>query len=398
MRLVVQSLLLIALASAAAAEPTVIVLSLDGLRHDLVNDPALEGFGRVSRDGLRAAGLVPPFPSNTFPSHVTLATGTHPDRHGIVGNRFRDPERGEYDYDNDASWLEAEPLWAAAERQGLRSAVFFWVGSETDWRGTGASYRKTPFDTRIPEDAKVDQILAWLALPERERPRLVMAWWHGVDRPAHRHTSDSDAARAQLREQDAQLVRLLAGLDALGRWEETTLLLVSDHGMTPSRRRVRAGNVLRAAGIDADVYPAGGMAHVYLHDPAQAEDAAARLAALPQVDAWPRARIPEALRARHPRSGDVVAMAEPPVSFLRDGRVLERVWSWLGRPLGMHGHAPDHADMRGVWLALGRGAPAGARIDAVHAIDLAPTVAALLGIDPPAQSEGRARLPAERAR
>ena len=58
----------------------------------------------------------------------------------------------------------------------------------------------------------------------------------------------------------------------------------------------------------------------------------------------------------------------------------------------MHGYRPEHPDMAGIFLARGRAAPAGARTGAVHAVDVAPTVAALLGIDPPEQSEGRARL------
>jgi len=382
------------LAPARAADlASVIVLSLDGVRHDLLTQGSLPSFARVVQQGARAQRLIPPFPSNTFPSHATLATGTHPDRHGILGNRFIDPERGLFDYANDASWLEAEPLWAAAERQGVRSAVFFWVGSETDWRGRGASLRRSPFDSSIPEAEKVDQILAWLDLPAAERPRLVMAWWHGVDRAAHRHTTRSREVTRALRAQDEQLGRLLAGLDARDAWPHTTLLLVSDHGMTPSRRRVLPQTALAEAGIAAQVVTGGGVAHIYLDDPSVAAvtAAAAALARLPGVDAWPRAEIPARLRARHPRAGDVLAMAQPPVSFLqRRGKPLERVASWLGHRIGMHGYDPQHADMAGVFLALGRGVPAGRALPAAHAIDVAPTVAALLGIDPPAAAEGRA--------
>ena len=81
---------------------------------------------------MRAGRMRPVFPSNTFPNHVSLATGTYPDRHGILDNRFWDRQKGLYNYSRgaDDSWLEAEPLWAAAERQGVRAATFFWVGSE----------------------------------------------------------------------------------------------------------------------------------------------------------------------------------------------------------------------------------------------------------------------------
>jgi arylsulfatase A-like enzyme len=46
--------------------------------------------------------------------------------------------------------------------------------------------------------------------------------------------------------------------------------------------------------------------------------------------------------------------------------------------------------MNGIFVALGREVGVGARLPAAQAIDLAPTIAALLGIDPPEHSEGTA--------
>ena len=56
----------------------------------------------------------------------------------------------------------------------------------------------------------------------------------------------------------------------------------------------------------------------------------------------------------------------------------------------MHGYDPALPDMQGIFLALGRGVPAGAHADAVRMIDVAPTVARLLGIAPPRDAEGTA--------
>jgi predicted AlkP superfamily pyrophosphatase or phosphodiesterase len=386
---------------AAAREPGVIVLSWDGLRHDYLARGALPALARLGRQGARAERLVPPFPSNTFPGHATLATGTHPDRHGILGNRFIDPERGLFDYENDASWLEAEPIWAAAERQGVRSAVFYWVGSETDWRGVGATYRKTPFESRTSEAKKVDQILAWLDLPQPHRPRLVMAWWHGADRAGHRRGPDHAAVAEALAEQDEQLGRLLAGLDSRGLWSTITLLLVGDHGMTAAGREIDAEAALAASKIAAHVVTGGGMAHVYLEDPTQRDAARRALARLPGVSVFAREALPERLRARHARAGDLVLLAEPPGMFRRHESGLRRpAEALLPGPRGMHGYDPAHADMGAAFLALGRAVPPGAVLGPIHAVDVAPTIAALLGIAPPQHSEGRPLFgaPAESAR
>jgi arylsulfatase A-like enzyme len=395
-------LLLLAAAPGMAAEqggsggsdPVVILLSLDGVRHDYLDRGGLPALERIARTGARAKSLTPVFPSSTFPSHVALATGAHTDRHGIVGNRFHDPEKGDFDYGSDASFIEAEPIWVAAERQGVRSAAFFWVGSETDWNGIGASYRKVPFDGGIGEAEKVDQILAWLDLPAEKRPRLILSWWHGADASGHRHGPDSEQTTADLRGQDHQLARLLEGLDQRRLWSLTTLIVVSDHGMIDVTQGIDAKAPLEQAGIPARVIPASACALVYLGDPSQREKAVAALSAVEGVRAYPAEAVPEGLRFRHPtRTGDVVALTDPPRSFVEpwsQGAGLLRVSRLFGTAVGAHGYDPAaHPEMRGIFLAVGRGVGVSVVLPPVRAIDVAPTLAYLLGIDPPANAEGK---------
>lgn len=373
---------------AAPADPTVILISWDGTRFDFPERGALAGLARMAREGARAEALVPPFPSNTFPSHVSLATGTHPDRHGIVGNRFLDPARGEFDYSNDASWIEAEPVWVAAERQGVRAASFFWVGSETRWQGRAATYRRRPFSSEIEESEKVDQLLAWLDLPEAERPHLILSWWHGADRAAHRRGPDHPDVLRALERQDAELQRLLAGIDARGLWSSTTLILVSDHGMVTTDEALDVEGALSDADVAGRVIAGGGTAQVHLEQATDLPHARRALSALPGVSVFARDELPEHLRARHRRMGDLVLLTSPPSQFaplrLRTLGLAKR---------GTHGFDPSvHEEMHGIFLAMGRGVRPGTRLPRLHAVDVAPTVAALLGIDPPAQSEGSARL------
>lgn len=386
--------LCLGLASAAHARPVVILLSFDGVRHDFLDRDRLPAFERFAREGARAEALLPIFPSTTFPNHAALATGAPADVHGIVGNRFRDPTLGEFDYGNDARFLDAEPLWAAAERQGVPAAVFFWVGSETDWRGVGARYRKLPFDAKVGEEAKVAQILAWLDLPEAERPGLVMSWWHGADHAGHEHGPDAKETRAALRAQDRVLGTLLAGLDARSAWGGTTLLVVSDHGMTAYTKTLDVAATLAEAGVRARVIHAVATAQVQLAKPEQAPRAVAVLRAVPGLAAWRRDEIPEALRYRHPRIGDVLALAEPPLALLPGsdrGVRFGGLARLFGRAFGAHGYDPARvSDMHGIFVALGRGVGKGARLPRVRTIDVAATVARLLGIEPPARSEGAA--------
>lgn len=378
----------------AEAASLVILLSLDGVRPDYLDRDELPALTRMAEEGMRAEALLPVFPSSTFPNHVSIATCAPADRHGIVANSFVDRSRGRFHYSNDASWIEAEPLWVTAERQGVRAATFFWVGSETPWHGVAASYREAPFDSGVSEAEKVDRILGWLDLPPAERPRLVMSWWHGADSEGHRHGPDAPETRAALRAQDRELGRLLAGLDARGAWPATTLLVVSDHGMTELGGSVDPLGVLGGLGIGARFVSGGPFGHLFLDDPARAAEAAAALDAVDGVQAWTRDAIPDALRYRHPtRSGDVFVLAEPPLRLgggSRAGDLRVTLGRLFGRTLGVHGYdAAHHPEMRAVFLALGRGVPAGAKQGPVRALDVAPTVTRLLGIEPPKSCEGR---------
>ena len=362
-----------------------IVLSWDGTRHDYPERTATPALDRLEREGARAGGLVPVFPSNTFPNHVALATGTHPDRHGIVGNRFVDAKKGRFSYSNDASWIAAEPVWIAAERQGVRAATFFWVGSETEWNGAAATYRMTPFDSGVPESAKVDQIVAWLDLPAKQRPRLILTWWHGADHVGHERGPDDPGVEAALREQDAELGRLLAALDERKAWADTTLFVVSDHGMAQVTRAVDPIPVLRGEGIRATLVRAGGAAYVWLAEPGQQQRALGLLRGIEGVQAAPSDEMPDGLRSFFPgRSGHITLWLEPPAVFAKTGLLARSPGG------GQHGFTPEHREMHAIFYAMGRGVPAGLRPERVHAIDLAATVCGLLGIEPPRDSEGRA--------
>jgi arylsulfatase A-like enzyme len=210
-----------------------------------------------------------------------------------------------------------------------------------------------------------------------------MSWWHGCDHVGHEEGPDSPDIAKQLRAQDAQLARLLAGLDARHAWDHTTLLVVSDHGMTAIDARIDAQAALAKAGVRARVANGGGDAQVYLNDAKQRETALAALAKLEGLRAFANDALPAGLRSFFPgRSGDLTLVATPP--------------GVLAPPLrtalhgGGHGYDPELPDMGAIFFALGRGVPAGTKLAHPRAIDVAPTAAALLGIEPPLQSEGAA--------
>ena len=102
----------------------VVVLSMDGFRSDYptrAHTPTLDSLAKV---GVKAA-FRPCYPSVTFPNHYSMATGLHPDHHGIVNNSFYDAELDSvYTMKcSDPRFFGGEPIWNTAERQGVRAGV-----------------------------------------------------------------------------------------------------------------------------------------------------------------------------------------------------------------------------------------------------------------------------------
>ena len=116
--------LMVAMPTMVMAENTVIVLSWDGVRYDYPDRGEFPALERMANRGMRGR-LTTVYPSKTFPTHVSMATGTHPDTHGIVGNVFFDRKMEMmFQYANDGDWVDAEPIWITAQRQGVDTATY----------------------------------------------------------------------------------------------------------------------------------------------------------------------------------------------------------------------------------------------------------------------------------
>jgi arylsulfatase A-like enzyme len=356
-------------AGRGALDPTVIMISLDGTTSADLARHAF--FADLASRGASAASLVPVFPTNTFPNHVSLVTGVPPARHGIANNRFQDPVRGRYDYDADPTWIEVEPVWAIADRQGIASASFHWVGSEGEWRNGHGPREWREFSSRTPESEKARQILAWMDRPRSERPRLITAWFHGADHAGHRYGPGAPEVDRALRPQVDALAALVSGLEERHAFESTTLLIVSDHGMAAFDQRIDLAGAL--AGVGVRVMGGGGFAMGTAGSDPLAIERAVEIARSLGLESWPRADAPAELGLGHPRFGDVVFLAPP-------GRVIGVRGEAAG---GAHGYRPERPEMHGILLAIGRGAEPGRDLGVVEVLEVAPTLLTLLGIPTP---------------
>jgi predicted AlkP superfamily pyrophosphatase or phosphodiesterase len=335
--------------------------------------------------------MIPSYPSKTFPNHYTLVTGLYPVRHGIVANSFRDPARespfgiADRDAVEDGTWYGGEPLWVTAERQGMVAASFFWVGSEADVGGVRPSHWRR-FDGEVANEARVDQVLAWLSLPVEHRPRLVTLYFSDTDDAGHRHGPDSPELEAAVARVDRMIGRLRMGLEALPHGGRVHLIVVSDHGMQgfgPADHRYLE-DVTTVA--DLDMPERGPSGHLWVeggHE--RVLDVRARInESLAGVTAYLPGEVPERLHYRdHPRLGDLVVVTDSAV-VVELARDPERP----ARGGFTHGWDPAFQSMRALFVAAGPGLAAGVEVGPFQNVDVYPLVTQLLGLRPAADIDG----------
>ncbi len=380
-------LLVLAATKAPVQAPrTVVLVSMDGVRWDYPIRDRLPAFDAMAKDGLHAGRMTPPFPSLTFVSHSTIATGCYPDKHGIVANSFLDPARHRrFSEARKASWLEEPPLWVLAARAGLKTAVAAWPLSEGAWRGVEPTYYR-PYAEGLSDADTAAWILGLLARPAASRPRLIMAWTHGADHAGHAEGPDGPAVHRAMKRAGALLARLRKGIRALGPGADVDLIVLSDHGMAPVDRTVDVTKLVPKKGFFPYIATSGPVCNIYVRGAAQHRSVARGLAALPKdVKVYTKQDFPRSLRyADSRRTGDFILVADEGATFRsfyqrKAGKA----------PAGMHGYDPALPDMGGIFYAEGPGIPRGATVRAMRAVDVAPSVCVLLGIAPPSDMDGR---------
>jgi predicted AlkP superfamily pyrophosphatase or phosphodiesterase len=120
------------------AKTSLILISLDGARPEYLTRGLTPTLQMLMDTGLHPEGaeMLPAFPTITFPNHYTLVTGLYPESHGIVGNAFYDPllndsfKYADQSKNEESKWWGGEPVWITAVKQGYKSAVYHWPGSE----------------------------------------------------------------------------------------------------------------------------------------------------------------------------------------------------------------------------------------------------------------------------
>ena len=214
--------------------PSILLISIDGFRWDYVDKYQPKFLTQFAQHSARLKSLRPSFPTKTFPNHLTLVTGSYPQHHGIIANGFYAPDLG-LNYSlrrsesvNNPQFYKRDPIWVIAEQQNMRTATFFWPGSEAAISDTLPTYL-VRFDQTIDHQIRIDTVVNWYKLPANRRPHFSTLYFDEVDSAGHDYGQDSPQLMAAINQVDTTLAKLMAQLNALD--IKVNVVIVSDHGM-----------------------------------------------------------------------------------------------------------------------------------------------------------------------
>lgn len=409
----------------------VILISVDGMMPETYLNPDAHGLKvptlrEIVRQGAYSEGARSVFPSVTYPSHTSMITGCNPGTHGIVANHPFDPLgqlRGAWRW--YAEDIRVPTLLDAARIKGMTTAIAFWPVSV----GAHATAYVPEFWLRepgTPEDAKLnfaistpglldavakrfpsfranflppaaqDEALTDIAVHviETLQPNLMLMHIYEVDHWQHREGPFTGRALLALENADQQIARVIAAAKKSGTWNQTVLVVVSDHGFALTPHRVHPQAWLREKGLvtldekgkktdwKAYLLADGGAAYIYLRDKQDEETRRIVLEMFQKAASTPGTGIGRVLN-----HDQIVALGGDPEAFL----ALEAAedWAILGgmeddttaAPIDRagHGYLPERPAMQASLLVygppIGRGKIKGARL-----IDVGPTAARLLGL------------------
>jgi len=364
----------------------VIVVSFDGFRWDypdLYNTPNLDD---MALQGVKAEYLLSSFPTKTFPNHYTLATGLYPDHHGIINNSFYAAELGgiyrigNVDMVTNPDAYFGEPIWVTAEKQGVKSASYFWVGSEAAIMGISPSYWNA-YNGDIPYLPRVDQVISWLKMPLNQRPGLVFLYFDEPDGIAHRYGPEHQETSEVVNYVDSVLGYLRSEISNLEYGDLVNLIVLSDHGMGPTSPD-RYVNLTEYIKEEWTVSVIGGNP-LYLIQPAEecADSITTALTNVEGVSAWQKEEIPERLHyGTSPRFPGIVVVAD---SLWSIGTRTDP----SGYSGGAHGYDNTFTNMNAIFYAEGPAFKENYLSTPFSNVEIYGIVSHILGLEP-AETDG----------
>lgn len=432
------------------SRPSVLLISIDALKPEFVFDqerlsialPNIKKYftegGSFAKDGMKSV-----FPTFTYPCHQSMITGVSPAVHGIFNNGIFDPAGEHLGAWHWFAGKKAKTLWEAAKEHGYTSASvafptsvgakgdfiapeFWWDGSELDSLLIDAVSKPQGMIHEMEEeigryaggldltedgDRQRFRAAMWVldhkiaeTLPET--PFFMSAYFASFDETAHQQGVYSKEAAVSLEKIDAMVGELIEHVKEMTD-EHVVVCVCSDHGSLDNQFNISPNILLKEAGLieTADSgevknwrawsQRAGGISEIRLKDSEDREAKKALDEVIKELKENENSGILEILdregaikRGGFPLS-EYVLIAKKGYE-IRDNVSGAYCTAKLHQK-AQHGYSEEFEEMRASFLLTGEGIKAGTNLGAVNLIDVAPTLADIMGFELPG-AEGVSRI------
>lgn len=403
----------------------VVVISLDGFPAYALDDPRLPipTLRKLAREGVIAASMQPVNPTVTWPYHTAIVTGVNASEHQVLFNGLL-TRRGDGGRPSIEPWrdkdvmVHAPTIYDVAYQAGLTTAQVDWVAiykaKTITWQFPELPDPNGPIERELIADVTVtaaqlrtfedssqvwqDQI--WTAaaeeILEKHKPNLLLFHLLTLDDTNHEYGPMSAASFTAMALLDSRVKQILDVLERTGQSRNATVIVVSDHGFRTIKHKIHPNVLLRKKGWlsegpgqskgDAWVLPEGGTAMVYVTNPIRKAEVVSEIRSMLMgaegidqvfgVDDFPKLALP--VPTVSDQAPDLVLAAAPEYMFSNEseGDFVSQVG--VG---GTHGYLNTDPKMQAIFIAWGAGIPQGVRLNGISNLDVAPTIAALLGLE-----------------
>ena len=311
------------------------------------------------------------------------------DHHGLIANTFYDVEFDatyrirDRSAVEDARWYGGEPIWCTAEKQGVKTASYFWVGSESKAGGCQPSVWKR-YDHDYPFEARIDSVVAWFQKPPKTRPHLVLLYFHEPDAAGHVFGPNSDETETAVENMDSVMGAILDRVKNLPVYKQLNIIVVSDHGMAGinPKRIINLNDYTDLSGFTQE--GTGPTSFLYGGETNRLHQVYADLKTAPHISVYLKTEIPNRLYYKnHYRIKDLLLIAHEGWSILNFKRPNPERYAG-----GTHGYDNVLPSMHAIFLADGPAFKNGYLRGTFENVNIYPLIANILQLTPNTDIDG----------
>ena len=360
-----------------------LLISFDGFRYDYLNFTDTPNFDSFIKSGVHSESLIPAFPSLTFPNHYSIATGYYSDNNRILGNAFYS-KRLKKAYSmrdsktvQDGRFYGMEPIWVTAEKNNIKTAAYYWIGSEAEIKGYRPSIFKE-YDGSVLFESRLDSIIKWFEYPEYKRPRIAMLYFSEPDYTGHKYGTATNEIKESIKEMDTLLGTIMDKVSELGIYSNLNIIVVSDHGMADvsTDRIIILDDYINMDYLDVSLSPS--VTGLNLKKELITVKPGTFIKDIDNAKIIPKNIIPKEYHYVNQDTPDYIVLADEGWFITTRSNMNKKI----NFPYGMHGYDPKYKNMHGIFMASGPSFKQNIKIKSIDNINVYPIICQIHNLTP----------------